>query len=274
MQLTNKTIIIPGASRPIGRQLARRFAVEGAKLVLPYYDWPESVAEMIEEFTESGATFIAEQCDLRKRNQVDQLVAQVVAQFGSIDYLVNNIERGGMPVVHGSYEQEHNIEQWQVEFDTTLKAKWNLFNSILPYLKETGGSVVNLSSIAAHTGRSGPAACFFNDGYSAANRGIQLLTETWARQGAPGVRVNEIMLGLIESRHGKNTRGWTALTTDEKQSLTNHTLLDRQGSPEEVADLVYFILVKATYMTGTVIPMDGGYILGKDHVPPMPPGIL
>jgi 3-oxoacyl-[acyl-carrier protein] reductase len=199
---------------------------------------------------------------------------QVKARFRNLDYLVNNIERGGMPIVHGSYEHEHNRNQWELELDTTLRAKWNLFRCTLPLMRDGGGAVVNISSIAGICGRSGPAACFFNDGYSAANRAIQGLTENWAREAAPNIRVNELMLGLINSRHGENTRGWAALSDRQRQELLEHTLLNRLGKPQEVADAVYFLAVDATFITGSTIRMDGGYILGGDAVPPLPPGIL
>ncbi len=275
MSLKGKTVLIPGASRPIGRQIARRFASEGANLVLPWYDWPESVAEMNQEFAPDSPNILSVQCDLRDISEVRQLVIAIQKKFCGLNYLINNIERGGMPVVHGSYDHEHNREQWELEVDTTLKAKWNLFHCAQNLLCDSqDGAVVNISSIAALTGRSGPAASFFNDGYSAANRAIQSLTETWAREVAPNIRVNEIMVGLVSGRHGDNTRGWGALSESEQEQLLNHTLQKRIGNPEELASLVYFIAVNATFMTGSVIRMDGGYLLGGETVPPYPPGIL
>ena len=267
--------LIPGGSRAIGRAIARRFAASGTSLVLPWLDWPESVKEMEDEFQDAAVDILTCRCDLRDTADVAALADRIREQFGRLDYLINNIERGGMPGVHGSYQEPHNAGQWELEFDTTLKAKWNLFTCMLDLLRSgPGGSVVNISSIAGVTGRSGPAACFFNDGYSAANSGVRSLTTTWARQAAPHIRVNELMLGLINGRHGENTRGWTALTEEEKQALTDHTLLNRLGTPEEVAQAVYFLAAESTFMTGSVMVYDGGYLLGNDRVPPMPPGIL
>lgn len=274
MHLSGKTVIIPGAPRLIGRSIAQRFAAAGANLVLPWYDWPESVQEMEEEFAKSGTATLSLKCDLRNLDEVQSLLNQVEARFSKVDYLVNNIERGGMPVVHGSYSHDHNREQWQLELETTLKAKWNLYQCAKPLMTGPGCAVVNISSIAGLVGRSGPAACFFNDGYSAANSGIRNLTETWARECAPDIRVNELMIGLINGRHGDHTRGWSIMTDAEKESLLHHTLLARTGTPEEVAKMVYFLAVDASYMTGSVVRMDGGYMLGGDQVPAMPPGVL
>jgi 3-oxoacyl-[acyl-carrier protein] reductase len=123
-------------------------------------------------------------------------------------------------------------------------------------------------------GRSGPAGYIFNDGYAAANRGISLLTETWARSGAPKVRVNEIMLGFVETRHGEKTRGWELLGDEQKASLLHHTLLGRIGAIEDVVKAVLFIIKDAPFMTGSVLLLDGGYTLGGEEVAPIPKGVL
>lgn len=274
--LTGRVAVVPGASRPIGRAIARQFGKLGANLVLPWHDWPESVDEMNEEFTDAGYSFLAIECDLRQKDEVVALVQATRENYSStVDYLINNVERGGMPVVHGSYDHSHNDGQWELEIDTTLKAKWNLYHYFKPLLLGSeDGAVINLSSIAGETGRSGPAACFFNDAYSAANRAVSTFTETWARELSPAVRVNEIILGLIESRHGENTRGWSILSGNEKQQLQDHTLLGRRGTPDEVADLVLYISTAAKYMTGSCLRLDGGYLLGGAKVPGYPPGIL
>lgn len=274
-ELIGRTVLIPGASRPIGRAIGRRFSKEGASLILPVFDWPDSIAEMEKEFSEAGSDYLIVQSDLREPASCEQLAVTVKKRYGSLDFLINNIERGGMPVVHGSYDLPHNKEQWDLEFATTVKSKWLLFHNCLPIMGgQTGGAVINISSISSATGRSGSAAPFFSDGYSAANRAISSFTETWARQAAPAIRVNELNLGLIRSRHGEGTRGWSALTAEEQQAIVDTILLQRTGFPEEVADAVYFLAVKASYMTGAVLTMDGGYRLGCNRVPAMPPGIL
>ncbi len=273
--LEGKTVLVAGASRSLGRHIARKFAEAGANLVLPWFDWPDSVTEMVEEFSQRGYDFLDEQCDLRKLDEVRCLAEKACEKFGSISYLINNIERGGMPIVHGSYALPHNKEQWQLEVDSTLKAKWNLYTCFKNLLQNSsGGAVVNISSIAGETGRSGPGAFFFNDAYAAANRAIRLFTETWARECAPDVRVNEVVLGLIESRHGPRTRGWETMTAEQREMLQQRPLLERFGTEQEVADLVWFLAVEASYMTGSVVAMDGGYQLGGDRVPSYPPGIL
>lgn len=275
MQLTGKKALILGATRGIGLAIARKLAAHGVQLALPWFDWPESCQEMIEEFSAMDMGHLTMETDLRKPDSVQKLVKKIVQQFGSLDILINNIERGGMPVVHGSYHREVNQEQWQLEMDTTLHAKWLVFEQTLSLLQKADqGAVINISSIAAIIGRSGPAGYLFNDGYAAANRGVNSLTQTWARLGAPTVRVNEIMLGLIDGRHGPGTRGWQLLDSRTKQQLKEHTLLKRTGTPEEVAKAVLFLLKDADFMTGTTLRLDGGFVLGADDIPPLPPGVV
>ncbi len=275
MPLQGKIALVAGASRPIGRAIARKFGQQGAKLVLPVHDWPESISDMEEEFHCARFDFYSPAVDLCQEGEVAQLAENVQARFGAVNFLVNNIERGGMPVVHGGYNLPHNKKQWELEVATTLKAKWLLYHHFFPIMQgHPGSSIVNISSIAAVTGRSGPAAVFFSDGYSAANKAVQSLTETWAREAAPAVRVNELMLGLIQHRHGEGTRGWERLSEQEKRQLLGTILLERTGAPDEVASAVYYLAVDAAYITGAVLRMDGGFVLGSSKVPHLPPGIL
>jgi 3-oxoacyl-[acyl-carrier protein] reductase len=92
--------------------------------------------------------------------------------------------------------------------------------------------------------------------------------------GAPEVRVNEIMLGFFETRHGAKTRGWDLLTEAQKRAIIDHTLLKRNGTIDDVVKMVLYIIKDAPYMTGSVLRLDGGYVLGGEKVGEMPPGVL
>ncbi len=275
MNMQGKTGLVLGASRGIGLAIARMLARQGMRLALPWFDWPESTQAMIREFSQDGENHFCCETDLRDQAAVATLMADIKSHFGALDVLVNNIERGGMPVVHGGYERPVNRGQWQLEMETTLQAKWHVFTQALPLLKQSPqAAVVNISSIAAIVGRSGPAALLFNDGYAAASRAVASLTETWARIGAPTVRVNELMLGFIDSRHGPGTRGWDLLPQPVREKLLQHTLLQRTGTPDEVAQAVLFLLRDASFLTGTIMRMDGGFVLGGEGSSPMPAGVL
>jgi len=270
MDLNGKVALVPGAIKGIGKGVGLALAKLGVKVALNYYDWQEELPMMRREFADTGSEHLIVQTNLLEVEKIPELIKKVIDHFGRLDILINNIERGGWPVVHGPYIPE----QWDLEMETTLRAKRWLFDAALPHLKTSGdGVVVNFSSIAALVGRSGPAGMVFNDGYAAANRGISLLTETWARMGAPQVRVNEIMLGFFDTRHGPGTRGWGLLTPEQKKALLDHTLLHRTGTIEDVVKVVLFLIKDAPFMTGSAIRLDGGYLLGGEKMAPMPEGV-
>ena len=271
MAIKDKVALVLGAVKGIGKGIGLALAKQGIRVALTYYDWEESLAEMQEDFKAVDQDHLIIKVNLLDTERIPDFVKKVADHFGRLDILVNNIERGGWPVVHGPYVRE----QWDLEFSTTLRAKQWIFEAALPYLKASGdGLVINFSSIAGIVGRSGPASFIFNEGYSAANRGVSLLTETWARIGAPDVRVNEIMLGIIETRHGEKTRGWGLLTEEQKKAIVDHTLCGRIGTIDDVVKAVLFLVKDAPFMTGTVIRLDGGYILGGEKVEPMPKGVV
>jgi 3-oxoacyl-[acyl-carrier protein] reductase len=271
MQLNDKVALVLGSVKGIGKAIGLDLARAGARVVYTYYDWPESLAALQADAAAIGREHWIAPVNLLDTGAIEELIEEIVRRFGGLDILINNIERGGWPIVHGAYTPE----QWDLELATTLRAKQWVFNAALPHLKRSGdGVAINFSSIAAVVGRSGPAAYLFNEGYASANRGIALLTETWARLGAPEVRVNEIMLGIFETRHAQGTRGWTLLTPAQKQALVDHTLLKRTGRLDDILQAVRFIIQSAPFMTGSVLRLDGGYLLGGEKIAPMPKGVV
>jgi len=272
MQVKGKVALVLGAVKGIGKGIGIALANEGAKLVLTRHDWEDAFEKMETDFLASKAEHTIITADLCCIKEVEQLAVSIKERYGRLDILINNIERGGWPTVHGKYVED----QWDLEIETTLKAKQWVFSSVFPLLKKSREAVViNISSIAGIVGRSGPAALVFNDGYAAANRGVSSLTETWARMGAPHIRVNEIMLGIFDTRHAKDTRGWNqVLTEKEKKSLIDHTLLKRTGKIEDAVKACLFLIKDAPYMTGSVLRLDGGFVLAGEKIPPMPGGIV
>ena len=271
MKPDKKAALVLGSIKGIGKAVALSLLHQGTRVAATWFDWPESLPAMQADFAATGSDHMIERINLLDTDAISGLIDRIINRFGRLDILINNIERGGWPVVHGPYVQE----QWDLEMATTLRTKQWVFEAALPHLKSTGdGAVINISSIAGIVGRSGPASYLFNEGYAAANRGISLLTETWARLGAPHVRVNELMLGIMETRHGPNTRGWGLLSESQRKAIVDHTLLSRVGRIDDVVRAIRFLLDDAPYMTGSVIRLDGGYPLGGEPVAPMPDGVV
>ena len=272
MALNGKTALVLGAVKGIGKGIGLDLARQGVNLILTRHDWEDSFEEMEKDFSDAGAEYHILEADLRKPDDIKTVFEFIRAVYGRLDILINNIERGGWPTVHGAYVED----QWDLEIETTLKAKRWVFDAMFPLLQRSDDAVViNLSSIAGIVGRTGPAALVFNDGYAAANRAVSSLTETWARMGAPAVRVNELMLGVFETRHAQGTRGWReVLSAREKESLIQHTLAGRTGTIADVVKAVNFMIKDAPYMTGSVLRLDGGFVLAGEDVPPMPKGIV
>jgi 3-oxoacyl-[acyl-carrier protein] reductase len=271
MELAGKAALVLGGIKGIGKAVAGALAEAGASVAVNYFDWEQELEALRRELVAAARDHLILKTDLRQADDIPSMVQAVGNRFGRLDILINNIERGGWPVVHGPYVRE----QWDLEMETTLRAKRWVFAAALPHLKASGdGAVINFSSIAGLVGRAGPAGLVFNDGYSAASRAVSLLTESWAREAAPEVRVNEIMLGFVDTRHGPGTRGWSLLSDDEKRAIRDHTLLGRTGSIEDVVKAVMFILRDAPFMTGSVLRLDGGYVLGGEKMQPMPKGVL
>jgi 3-oxoacyl-[acyl-carrier protein] reductase len=271
MELAGKAALVLGGIKGIGRSIALALAKGGAAVALNYFDWEEELIALTSDIAAAGPDHLILKTNLLEVENIPRMVQTAAERFGRLDILVNNIERGGWPIVHGAYLRE----QWDLELETTLRAKHWVFAAALPFLKASGdGAVVNFSSIAGLVGRAGAAAPVFNDGYAAASRAVSLLTETWAREAAPEVRVNEIMLGFVETRHGPGTRGWGLLSEAEKQAIRDHTLLGRTGTIEDIVKAVMFILQDAPFMTGSVLRLDGGYVLGGEKMQPMPKGVV
>jgi 3-oxoacyl-[acyl-carrier protein] reductase len=271
MELAGKAALVLGGIKGIGKAVALALAEAGASVAVTHFDWGEELDGLRRDLAAAGAAHLILKIDLREVEKIAAAVESVAERFGRLDILINNIERGGWPVVHGPYVRE----QWDLEIETTLRAKRWVFATALPLLKASGeGAVINFSSIAGIVGRSGPASPVFNDGYAAANRAVSLLTETWAREGAPEVRVNEIMLGFVATRHGSGTRGWRLLSASQKQAILDHTLLARNGAMDDVVKAVMFVLRDAAFMTGSMLRLDGGYVLGGEKMRPMPKGVL
>lgn len=258
MRLAGTVALITGSSKSVGRAIALALAQQGASVVLSYHDRESHAQQTREEFDRAGLEYLLVKGNLVCPDHAQQLVQQTLAHYGQLDILVNNLERGGWPIIHG----ELHPGQWNLEVDTTLKSKFLCYRAAQPYLRQRPqGCILNIASIAALTGRRHMFGQIFADAYAAASAGVITLTQNWAREMAPHIRVNCLLLGLIETRHGPQTLGWRTLPDATRTTLTQQTPLQRLGTLDDVASAALFLIRDAEFMTGQTLVLDGGVSL-------------
>ena len=245
-RLEGKIAVITGAGRGIGAALARRFAAEGASVILNSLS--DSAAKVAEDITASGGKAIAVQGDVSKADDVARIIEAAVATFGRIDILVNNagITRDGLVM-------RMSEEDWDAVLDTNLKSVYLCCRAALrPMLKSrNGGRIINLSSVTGLAGNVGQA------NYAASKAGIIGLTKSLAKELATRqVTVNAIAPGYIATDMAAQ------MTDQAKQSMLNRIPLGALGSPEDVAAVAAFLASdEAHYITGQTLTVDGGMTL-------------
>ena len=153
MNLHGRVALVLGAIKGIGKGIGLALAQEGVKVAATYFDWEDELDSLQKDLAgfdpdhRIAPEHLIAQIDLREVEKIPELIENVVDRFGSLDILINNIERGGWPVVHGPYIRK----QWDLELETTLRAKQWVFEAALPHLKAGGdGVVINFSSRRIH----------------------------------------------------------------------------------------------------------------------------
>ncbi len=250
--LKNKVVVITGARRGMGRADALLFAQKGAKVVVSDVS-QEDCQKVVDQIEKKGGQAIAVKCDVSKKEEVDNLFRKTIEKFGRVDVLVNNA---------GICEFKPFIDLTEEEWDRTLNI--NLKGYFLcsqaaakEMAKQKSGVIVNIASVAM--GQVGVG--FLNIvHYCASKGGIAAMTEAMALELAPyNIRVNAIAPGMIE------TPMLDPIKQDPKamEGILARVPLNRMGKPEEIADLVVFLASdKSSYITGSIVVIDGGWLAG------------
>ncbi len=240
--LTGRVAVVTGGSRGIGAAVAKELAAQGADVAVIYAGNRDKAEEVCRECREThGVKAAAYCCDVGDFAAVKETVEQIKADFGTIHILVNNagITRDGLVA-----------RMKESEFDEVLRVNLKgAFNMIRHcsgiFIRNKGGSIVNISSISGMIGNAGQA------NYSASKAGVLGLTRSVARELAPkGITCNAVAPGLIRT-------DMTTALTDNGGALEASIPLGRAGTPEDVAQAVAF-LASASYITGEVLRVDGG----------------
>lgn len=245
MKLQNKTAIVTGAGRDIGRACALRLAEEGANVVINYFTSSDGADSAVEAIRASGGNAIALQCDLSTPAGAEALVAKTVESFGGIDILVNNT--GGL--IARKKVSEMSLEHWQAVMDLNLTSTFLMIKACLPYL--TSGSIVNLASQAGRDG-GGPGSV----AYAASKGAVMTMTRGLAKELGPNVRVNALCPGMIDTDfHNIHTRD------EVRRNVEAASPVKRQGTSEDVAELVCFLASDASaFITGANVDINGGML--------------
>jgi 3-oxoacyl-[acyl-carrier protein] reductase len=244
--LAGKVALITGASRGIGKAIAEKFAEQGANVAFTYASSEEKANALATSLEAYGVKAKAYKSDASNYESAHQLVDAVVAEFGTIDVLINNagITRDGLLM-------RMSEEQWDEVIQTNLKSVFNLTKaSMKTMLKARSGSIINMSSVVGVKGNAGQA------NYAASKAGILGFTKSVALEiGSRNVRCNAVAPGFIE------TEMTGALDEAVVQQWRDAIPLKRGGSPEDVANLCLFLGSDlSTYITGQTINVDGGML--------------
>ena len=244
--LQNKIVLVTGASRGIGREIAFKMAQEGASVAFTYLSSVEKGEALEKELADLGVKVKGYRSDASDYKQAEELMNSVIADFGTIDVLINNagITKDGLLM-------RMSEEQWDSVIQVNLKSVFNLTKAATkPMMKAKAGSIINLTSIVGIRGNAGQA------NYAASKAGIIGFTKSVALElGSRNIRSNAIAPGFILT---EMTGELNAAATEE---WTKSIPLKRGGQAEEVADACVFLASDMSkYITGQVLQVDGGML--------------
>lgn len=257
--IKNKIALVTASSKGLGKASALSLASEGVKVVICSRNKQEIEKTANEIHDKTGSEILPVVCDLTKQNQIIELKKTIIESYQTIDILVNN--NGGPPA---GYFDDFNSQDWYNAFDLTYMSATNLIKEFSPIMLEKNwGRIITITSIAV---KEPIDNLILSNSIRAALLGLsKTLARQWASKNmlvnvvCPGYILTSRVENLLKSRMKKEN-----ITYDEAYKKAVHNIpMQRIGKPNELADVITFLASeKASYMTGTVIPVDGGYLKG------------
>ena len=242
MRLRNKVALITGAAKGIGFATAKRFAEEGAKVMLADLN-EAAVMEAVGQLKHAEPYVL----DVTDRASIQRAVDDIIAKYHRIDILINNAG-----ITQDARLVKMTEEQFDAVIDVNLKGVFNCTQLVVPHMLEAKkGAIVNASSVVGIYGNFGQT------NYSATKFGVIGFTKTWAREfGQKGIRVNAVCPGFIATEMVK------AMPENILQSIEQRSWMARLGTPEEMANVYLFLASdEASYVNGVTIEASGGISL-------------
>src|ERR1700691_2045264 len=247
-RLQGKVVIVTGAGTGIGRACALAMAREGARLALVGRRH-EKLQELARDIGDSAQT-ITIAADVSKKADIENLVARVVARFGSINVLLNNAG-----VLHIGNVEQITEEQWDETFNVNVRGLWMLSRAVLPQMRKAGGgAIINVASVLGINGARNRAS------YAPSKGAVVLLTKCMAiDHGHENIRVNAICPSFVET----DLTAAILSTAPDPQAVRRERVaahpIGRLGKPEDIAGLaVYLAGDESSWVTGSAFPVDRG----------------
>ena len=243
----NKVALITGASRGIGKAIAKKFAENGYNVVINYVSAKTDIKTLTKEFEDLGVKVLLVKADVSNKEEAEGLVNQTIEKFGEIDVLVNNAG-----ITKDNLLMRMSEEDFEKVLDINLKGTFLITKFATKYMmKKRCGSIVNLASVVGVAGNAGQC------NYSASKAGVIGFTKSIAKELASrNIRANAVAPGFIK------TDMTDVLSDNVKENINSQIPLKRMGTAEEVAKLVYFLgTSESSYITGQVINVDGGMVM-------------
>ncbi|AZV42230.1 MULTISPECIES: 3-oxoacyl-[acyl-carrier-protein] reductase [Peribacillus] len=247
MMLEGKKVLVTGASRGIGREIALELARLGADVAVNYAGSEAKANEVVDEIKALGREAMAIQCDVANSESVAEMVKATIEQFGRLDILVNNAG-----ITRDNLLMRMKESEWDDVINTNLKGVFLCTKAVTrQMMKQRSGRIINIASIVGVSGNAGQA------NYVAAKAGVIGLTKTSAKELAPrGITVNAIAPGFI------STDMTDELTEEIQQAMLQQIPLARFGDPKDIASVAAFLASDASrYMTGQTLHVDGGMVM-------------
>jgi NAD(P)-dependent dehydrogenase (short-subunit alcohol dehydrogenase family) len=251
MDFSGRAVLVTGAARGLGKQIARAFHTRGASVALNDLKGERIVAAVAD--LGGGPRLAAVEADIATAAGCEQAVRAALEQLGRLDVLVNNAAINlEMPIA------AHSEEIWDRHVDTILKGSFFCAKAAIPALRASRGNIVNIAS------ELGLRPIVNNVAYCAAKGGVVNLTRALAIELAPDIRVNCIAPGAMDTELMRDCAEASGDAVAYYRYYQNFNPLKRIARPEEVAESVVFVAsAAAAFMTGAIIPVDGGSIAGR-----------
>jgi len=236
--LSGKSVLVTGGARRIGRGIALALAAAGADVAITYRFSQAEAEQTAGDLEALGRRALAVECDVRSEESVRRAIAATVNRFGRLDVVVNNAA-----VFETAALEQISLEQWDAVFETNARGPFLVAREALAHLRAVHGRIINMGSLGGLHAWAGHAH------YCSSKAALHMLTLAMAKAFAPDVSVNCVAPGWIDLEENSG---------DAARRFAARTPMERNGTPEDVAQAVLFFATGPGFITGQVLAVDGG----------------